>query len=558
MQAKTRVWPAILAVLFLTLLLAACGGGTSGKTWFNLPSARLDVQPNGTASYYGLPIPAQLVAPAQIEMLQSLDAQEIEARFGYNGIRASLNGDQLPSLAWDAESQQTLQELVPTVPGLPYANLISNALPWLRKVGSGVAIELPLAEGATRLDIPRWRSEAEVTPEVVDTPSFGPIELSSVTFDEQGNGFLGAVPLSSLGAPVSLPPATVQLLNSLGVEKLTINTQPDGLHLTLNERPLPTLAYNAESLGRTMGLVNKLMPDLAMGDTLNTVASVLPAADATIAVTFNGEPAGVTDLRNLNVSLNADGSVSALGITLPGGPMLPASLMQQLQDANLQNVQVALNKGGLSIVNNGQPFPAISWTPAGVDLLATLAPALAGVSADQVRGIDNVIDQSDVGLNIALPGAEAAPAPAEGAAAAPTFAPVDLGDFAPPIIQAQLQMDAAGNVTQLGNIAMADVASMGIPASIALPANVVDILKSTGAKQLSIVTDGQGHADVTLDGQPAISLDFDSDSLRALLTTLKPMINVPLLDNPVVSQLIDEQIMPLAPGAQVNIGVALP
>ena len=121
MQAKTRVWPAILAVLFLTLLLAACGGGTSGKTWFNLPSARLDVQPNGTASYYGLPIPAQLVAPAQIEMLQSLDAQEIEARFGYNGIRASLNGDQLPSLAWDAESQQTLQELVPTVPGSPSA-----------------------------------------------------------------------------------------------------------------------------------------------------------------------------------------------------------------------------------------------------------------------------------------------------------------------------------------------------------------------------------------------------------------------------------------------------
>lgn len=61
-----------------------------------------------------------------------------------------------------------------------------------------------------------------------------------------------------------------------------------------------------------------------------------------------------------------------------------------------------------------------------------------------------------------------------------------------------------------------------------------------------------------LDGKPAISMDFDSAALRALLTTLKPLINVPLLDNPVVSQLIDEQIMPLAPGAQVNIGIALP
>lgn len=45
--------------------------------------------------------------------------QEIEARFGYNGIRVTLNGEQLPSLAWDAESEQTLRELVAEMPGLP-------------------------------------------------------------------------------------------------------------------------------------------------------------------------------------------------------------------------------------------------------------------------------------------------------------------------------------------------------------------------------------------------------------------------------------------------------
>lgn len=41
-----------------------------------------------------------------------------------------------------------------------------------------------------------------------------------------------------------------------------------------------------------MDLVNQLAPDLAMGDTLSSVAKALPAASATIAVTFNGEPAG--------------------------------------------------------------------------------------------------------------------------------------------------------------------------------------------------------------------------------------------------------------------------
>lgn len=558
MQAKTRVWPAVVAVLFLTLLLAACGGGTSGKTWFNLPSAKLEIKPDGTASYYGLPIPAQLFAPSQVEMLQSVDAQQIEARFGYNGIHASMNGEELPYLAWDADSEQTLQGIIRSVPGLPQANLIANALPWLRKVGSGVKIELPPAQGAAKLDIPRWKAEAVVTPEVVDTPSFGPLELSNVTFDAQGNGFVGNVPLSRLGAPVTLPPAALQLISSLGVQKLMIDTQPDGLHLTLNDRALPTVAYNSQSLGRMMALVNQLMPNLEMGDTLNMVASALPAADAKIAVTFNGEPAGEANLRNLKVALGADGTLSALGIPVPGGPLVPASLMAQLQAANLQNLQVSLSKGGLNILNNGQPFPAISWTPEGIGLLTTLAPKLFGVSADQVTAIFDVIGQSDVGLTVALPGAEGAAAPVEGAADAPSFAPVDLGDFAPPIINARLQMDANGNVTQIGNVSMADVASLGLPLSIALPANIVDILKATGFGQLSIVTNGQGHADVTLDGQPAISLDFDSASLRALLTTLKPLINVPLLDNPVVSKIIDEQIMPLAPGAQVDIAVALP
>lgn len=558
MQAKTRVWPAITAVLFLTLLLAACGGGTSGKTWFNLPSARLEIKPDGTASYYGLPIPVQVLAPSQIEVLQSVNAQQIEARFGYNGIHASINGENLPSLTWDAESQQTLQDIVTAVPGLPQSGMIANALPWLRRVGSGVKLELPPAQGAAKLDIPRWKAETVVVPETVDALSFGPLEISNVTFDAQGNGFMGNVPLSSLGAPVTLPPAALQLVNSLNIQKLTIDTQPDGLHLTINDRPLPTLGYNSETLGRMLTLVNQLMPDLAMADTLNKAATVLPAADATIAVTFNGEPAGAANLRNLTVALGADGTVSALGIPLPGGPLVPASLIAQLQAANLQNVQVSLSKGGLNILNNGQPFPAISWTPEGAALLTTLLPRLAGVSADQVTAIFDMINQSDVGLTVALPGAESAPAPVEGAADAPSFAPVDLGDFAPPIINARLQLDANGNVTQISNVSMADVASLGLPVSIALPANIVDILRATGAKQLAVVTNGQGHADVTLDGQPAISLDFDSASLRALLTVLKPLINVPLLDNPIVSKIIDEQVMPLAPGAQADITIVLP
>jgi hypothetical protein len=189
--------------------------------------------------------------------------------------------------------------------------------------------------------------------------------------------------------------------------------------------------------------------------------------------------------------------------------------------------------------------------------MTTLVPQLTGMPAAQLEGALDLVKETGLGLNLALPGADAAAAPAP--AEFPGFTPVDLGDLNAPIINAALQVDAAGNVTQIGNIVMADVKSAGLPLpAITLPANVMDILKSTGAKQVGIVTNGQGHADITLDGQPALSLDFDAAALQKLLAVLKPLLNVALLDNPIVSQLLDTVVMPVAPGAKLNLTVALP
>jgi hypothetical protein len=330
------------------------------------------------------------------------------------------------------------------------------------------------------------------------------------------------------------------------------------MQLQFNDMPFPSIAYDAAYLGRAMDLLGKVSPESSFADTLAAIATDLPGAAVTAQITFNGEPAGVTDLSNLEVAVNADGSVSALGIPIPGGSLIPAATLDMLRSANMQNVNVSLAADGLSIVNNGMPLPAIGWTPAGLEVVKTLAPALAGISREQIEGVVDVINETKVGLSISIP-------PAEGEAVAekpasvpetPSYAPVDLGEFAPPIIRADLQLDANGAVTNIGNLAMSDVTSLGLPANIVLPANVVDILKQTGASEVGIQTEA-GKLEIQLDGETAITLAYDVPALQAMWALVKPLVKSPILENPAISTLIEERFVPLAAGAQADISLQL-
>lgn len=562
MQAKSRVLLALVIVLISALLISACGGGaapnTDGKTWFNLPAARVKVTQEGTLNAYGIPVPVQVLPPALIDQLQAAGVQQMEARWGRNGVHIYVNGEELPYVQWNSETAGKLQEIVRKVPGLPNAGLIASALPWLRRVGSGVKIEIPVAEGVQKMAIPQWKGETAIAPqEAPATPTIGPLVLDSITFDKEGRGYNGAVPLESLGAPVNLPPAALDLINSLGILKLQIKTEPDGLNVAINDGQLTKLAYDSATLERALKLVGAFITDPGLSATFADVASKLPGADVQATISFNGTPAGELSLSNVGVEIADDGSLRAFGIALPGGPLVPADTLKMLQSTNIQQLDLNLTESGVNLAANGQALPAISWTPEALTTVGAILGPLTGMAKPQIEGILDLAKTTGVNATVKVPpAAGATPIEPQEPVKEPTYAPVELGEFAPPIIRADLAVDGTGKVTNISELEMDQLAAMGIPAAINLPPNIVSILKATGAKEVGIRSDA-GQLDIELDGTPAITLNYDVPALQGLFNIAKPLIGVELLNDPNIAKLVDEVVLPLAAGAQVDVSLQL-
>lgn len=555
MQAKPSVWKALLVALVLSLVLASCGGGSTGKTWFNLPSIKLRIQANGTASLYGLPINSVVMDPALIQQLTGASVQQIDLRWGYNGVHVYINGEDMPYLSWDEQSTATLQEIVSELPGVPNASTIANLLPWLRTIGWGVSLNFPAPAGAA--PIPNWSQETSATPDPPsDPPTIGPLDISNLTFDDQGNGYVGPVPLSALSVPVSLPPSLMATLQAIGAEKIMLTTTTGGLVITFNDQPFPGIAYNSAYIDALLTWLNALMQDQQTLAMANDVLPLLPGAAVTITVTFNGQPAGQADLSGLRVDINPDGTVRALGVPLGSQPMIPAETLAQLQAANIQRLNVNMTGEGLNLAANGEPLPAISWTPETLDLVTQVVGPMSGMDENQLQNVLGVVTNTPVGVTISVPPAEGNEPISVPDEVETSFAPPDLGEFAPPIIRANIIADASGAVSDIGNLAISDLGALGVPAEIVLPAALLDFMKTANAEQLAITT-GPNQADIQLDGQTAITLRYDEAALRSLLKLAAPFLAGTPLEDPNIAKIIDEQILPLAPGAEVDVSVTV-
>lgn len=542
MQARPKILKIFVVALIASLVLAACGGGTTGATWFNVPSIPLQLQEDGTLAVFGLGVTR--LNPTLVQQFQAADVQKLEVRIGYNGIHVYADGADLPYIAWDAESMTTLQDVVRNAPNIPSGALIANVLPVLRQVGLGVALNLP---GAAAANLPSWSGETTAQSETVDPAQvIGPFQIGSVAFDEQGNLQIGSVAGSALGLNGPLLDAnTLNLLNSYGIDKLNIATTPNGINLSMNDRPLPSIVYDSASLAQVQPIVTGFAPTLA--PTLDQVLPKLQNAQLDVAVSFTGQPAGETQLAPLPVALNDDGTLTVFGTPLSSSPMVPADLLQKLQAAGVSQLDLEIGQDGIFLAADGQTLPTITWTPESLPTIASIIAPLAGVSAEMVNsGLALIEETGAIKASVAMPGVTATATEIN-----KTLGTPDTSSVPPAVIHANA-IYSDGALQSIGGLPEGVVP--GFP--LALPPNVAGILNGLDAQAVEIATE-PGKLNLLLDGTTTLTVNYDDAALQKTLDVASPFLAGTPLESPAMMTLVREQIMPLVPAADLGINIAL-
>ncbi len=547
MQAKRTFLPILLVVVFVVFVIAACSAGAGGqdKTWFNLPSVPVDIDANGAASVYGIGV-AQL-PPEQVKLVQSL-GQKVELRAGANGIHVYIDGQDQPYINWNSETAGNLEQLLANSPATAP---VAPVIPWLRRIGLGAAVSVPPASGEVK-NIPAWRGETAVSPQAPasETP---PLSLG-LSFDENGAGSIGGIPgnllapLTGGANPLQLDPGLLAQLKGFGIENLGIQTTPGGIAININGAPMPGIAYDGNYLERLSGLLPSLPGVGAVAEMVSGVTGQLPNMNLGLNVDLSGQPVDLK-LSDLPVKLGDDGSLQVLGLAIPG-VTLPTEALQPLRDLGVGQLAINASTEAINIAVDGKALPRIRFAPGSMATIAGIAGAQSGLPPALLDAGMNALLKDGITTRIALSGeVDQSAAPAEA-----TYAPAELGDMAAPVIRAKIGVKG-GQIVSIGDLSAEQLAQLGVTLP-ALPPNVMQILNDLKAKTVDIVNT-PNNLSIKVNGAELMSIDYDAASLATALELAKPYLAGTPLEDPAVMQLIQEQILPIAPAADVNVQITV-
>jgi hypothetical protein len=125
-----------------------------------------------------------------------------------------------------------------------------------------------------------------------------------------------------------------------------------------------------------------------------------------------------------------------------------------LQSANLQQVNLDIQGNSLYLAVNGEALPVISWNVDALDTVQQVVGALVAVSPELLGTVLELLQTTDIGLQVGLPPAQGAVVvvvPADFDVTQIQFQAPDLGDIAPPVVQLVLNYEG-GRLVEAGGI----------------------------------------------------------------------------------------------------------
>ncbi len=330
-KQRLSLWLTGLAVA--VLVLAGCapramGGQTAAQSGeqdlvVDLPALVIDIDAAGNPSVGNVPLSQlgqtfapgmldSLVVPAEtVTFLTESNIQHIQIDNTPTGLLLLVNGQPIPSLKWNGEILTGTGQLVSQLgAGVP---VLEKFLPLLTNLGIGVIVRFPLAQGAEPIPTYVEGGEAAMAARaaqedflatVGDTP---PTIKLPVYYDTDGGwrvGDLSDAEWSNLtGVPFQaarLQPAMVANLMNAGITEISLQTDAEGIHLSINGRALPYIGWadgeitHLLTLGEQMGLWNTLADSgLNMGEITSMVETMLPVVQSTQTAINVYFPSGV-------------------------------------------------------------------------------------------------------------------------------------------------------------------------------------------------------------------------------------------------------------------------
>jgi hypothetical protein len=293
----------------------------------DLPALVIDFDASGKPSVGNVPL-AQLGAafapgvldslvmqPEMVGLMTESNIQHIQIDNSPNGLLLLINGEPIPSIKWDGQILSDTGGLISQLgAGTP---VLERMLPVVANLGFGVIVRFPMQTGATAIPtyieggesaVAARQAQQDFLATVGDNP---PSITLPVFYDQDGTWRVGdltdtewtnltGVPLQA----VRLQPQMIQGIMSSGVTELSIFTNSEGIHLSINGRQLPYIGWadgeinHLLALADQLGLWNTLADSgMNMGELIGMVETLLPAVQATntnINVYFPGSLAAAS------------------------------------------------------------------------------------------------------------------------------------------------------------------------------------------------------------------------------------------------------------------------